>query len=91
MGCIVDKHNYLTHLMYDLPDKWGQIAVFTGKELEYLRQFCWEDKNACRFGFEVMNQIIDKGGKFLCISNDKIKMVDIDSSKDIQKAKEILL
>ena len=77
--------------MYDLPNKWGQIAVFVGKELELLKQLCWDEKNYTKFGFEIINQIINKGGRFQCIQNPNIKIVDIDSSKDIQKAKEILL
>ena len=50
-----------------------------------------QDKNSTKFGFEIINQIVDKGGQFKCIHNDKIKIIDIDSSKDIQKAREILL
>ena len=77
--------------MYDLPNKWGQIAVFVGKELGLLKQLCWDEKNYTKFGFEIINQILNKGGRFQCIQNPNIKIVDIDSSKDIQKAKEILL
>jgi len=91
VGCIINKKQKLTNLMYDLPNKWGQIAVFVGKELELLKQLCWDDKNYTKFGFEIINQIINKGGRFQCIQNPNIKIVDIDSSKDIQKAKEILL
>ena len=39
----------------------------------------------------IINNIIDKGGSFNCIQNDKIQIIDIDSSKDIQRAREILL
>ena len=91
VGCIIDKKNRITNLMYDLPNKWGQIAIFTNKELSLLKQLCWDKKNNSKFGFEIINQIIDRGGTFKCIQNKNIKIVDIDSSKDIQKAKEILL
>ena len=91
VGCIIDKKNKLTNLMYDLPNKWGQIGIFVDKELNLLKQLCWDKKNNTKFGFEIINQIIDKGGSFKCIQNKDIKIVDIDSSKDIQKAKEILL
>ena len=77
--------------MYDLPHKWGQIALFTRRELKLLKQLCWDEKNSTKFGFEIINQIIDRGGNFKCVYNDKIKIVDIDSSKDIPKAREILL
>ena len=92
VGCIIDEsHHTLTNLMYDLPEKWGQISVFVNKELELLKQLCWDEKNNTKFGFEIINQILEKGGKFKCVQNSKIKIVDIDSSKDIPRAKEILL
>jgi len=92
VGCVIDSQNQqLANLMYDLPHKWGQIAVFVGKELDLLKQLCWDEKNYTKFGFEIINQILFKGGHFKCIQNPNIKIVDIDNSKDIQKAKEILL
>ena len=91
VGCIIGEDNKLTHLMYDLAPKWGQIAFFTGMELQLLKNLCWDEKNNTKFGFEIINNIIDKGGSFNCIQNDKIQIIDIDSSKDIQRAREILL
>ena len=91
VGCIVNEKNVLANLMYDLPSKWGQISLFLGKELELLKQLCWNEKNSTKFGFEIINQIINKGGVFKCVYNSEMKIIDIDSSKDIQRAKEILL
>jgi choline kinase len=91
VGCIINEENILANLMYDLPNKWGQISLFLGKELELLKQLCWNEKNSTKFGFEIINQIISRGGVFKCVYNSAIKIVDIDSSKDIQRAKEILL
>jgi|LULM01.1.fsa_nt_gb choline kinase len=92
VGCIIDdKNQQLSNLMYDLPYKWGQMAVFMDKELELLKRLCWDEKNYTKFGFEIINQILYKGGSFKCIQNPNIKIIDIDNSKDIEKAKEILL
>ena len=41
--------------------------------------------------FENINNIIQQGGNFKCIENENIKIIDIDSSKDIQIAQDILL
>ena len=90
VGCIINK-NSLQHLMYDLPNKWGQIAIFVDQELKLLQQMCWDHKNHGKFGFEIINNIIQQGGNFKCIENDNIKIIDIDSSKDIQIAQDILL
>ena len=73
VGCVINKKQKLTNLMYDLPNKWGQIAVFVEKELELLKQMCWDEKNYTKFGFEIINQIINKGGRFQCIQNPNIK------------------
>ena len=62
-----------------------------GKELEMLKSLWWEEKNYKKFGFEIINEIIKQGGEFQCIQNNNIKIIDIDNSRDIQKAKEILL
>ena len=91
VGCMINKKGKLLNLMYDLPTKWGQISLFMGKELELLKLLCWEDKNYNKFGFEILNLIIQQGGTFQCVSDSSIKIVDIDSSKDIQRASEILL
>ena len=91
VGCIIDENNKLINLMYDLPIKWGQISLFMGKELELLKDLFWEEKNYKKFGFEIINEIIKQGGEFQCIQNNNIKIIDIDNSRDIQKAKEILL
>tara|TARA_Y100000593_G_scaffold44441_1_gene84823 strand:- start:5355 stop:6038 length:684 start_codon:yes stop_codon:yes gene_type:complete len=90
VGCVISEKQ-VCNLMYDLPNKWGQIAIFIGKELELLKELCWDGKNNNKFGFEIINLIIERGGKFKCIENDKIKIIDIDNSKDILKAKDVLL
>lgn len=91
VGCIINEYDILENIMYDLPNKWGQIAFFCKKELKLLQEMCWDKKNHKKFGFEIINSIIDKGGKFKCIKNKNIKIVDIDSSKDIPTAASILL
>ena len=89
VGCIIDDNGFLQNMMYDLPNKWAQIAVFKGQELKLLKQLCWDKKNFHKFGFEIINEIIDKGGSFTCLNNRKCKVIDIDTSKDIERAKEI--
>ena len=90
VGCIINKKGYLENLMYDLPMKWCQIAYFQGKELEELRNIACQRKNKKLFTFEIINKIIDKGGIFKCIDNPSVKVIDVDTSKDIKRAKEII-
>ena len=90
VGCIINGKGYLEHMMYDLPYKWSQISYFQGKELDYLKQIVWNRDNSRLFGFEIINKIIEKGGRFKCEYIESIKIIDVDTSKDIQKANQIL-
>ena len=90
VGCIINHKGNLEHMMYDLPQKWSQIAYFEGKELDYLKQIVWNRNNNRLFGFEIINKIIEKGGRFECKYVEDIKIVDVDTSKDIQKARKML-
>ena len=90
MGCIADGDHKLEHMMYDLPDKWGQIAYFQGLELGYLKEIVWNRNNSRLFGFEVINKIIERGGTFECQKTEKIKLIDVDTSKDIERARQVI-
>ncbi len=89
IGCI-ENQGYLQSMMYDLPNKWGQMAFFKNKELKLLKDICWKQENFNMFGFEAINQIISNGGKFIMCGSNKAKAIDIDSSKDLEKVKEII-
>jgi choline kinase len=90
VGCVVGGDNKLEHMMYDLPDKWGQIAYFQGQELNYLKEIVWNRNNSRLFGFEVINKIMERGGSFQCKKTDKIKLIDVDTSKDIERARQVI-
>ena len=91
VGCIIDDKGSLQNMMYDLPNKWAQIAVFNGEELKLLKHLCWDKKNYHKFGFEIINEIVERGGQFTCISHNKCQIIDIDTSKDIERAREIFV
>ncbi len=85
VGCIVTKDK-VENLMYDLPNKWGQISFFKGRELKLLKEICWTPHNFNMFGFEAINQIINNGGKFTSCSDPGVTILDIDTNKDLEKA-----
>jgi len=78
------------HLYYDLPKKWGQIATYTRRELKLLRGICYNSDKFRLYGFEVINEIMNKGGRFFAYENENIRMVDVDSPKDILKAQQLI-
>jgi len=89
VGCIVNKRDYVENLMYDLPTKWCQIAFFAGKELKLLKKHCWNSLHFNFLGFEIINKIIEDGGKFKACTNNNVKAIDIDTFKDLDRVRTI--
>jgi len=83
VGCIINKKQKLTNLMYDLPNKWGQIAVFVGKELELLKT------NLKRYTFESpkIKEWVEENsqGKVLNLFSGKTKLNLNETRNDIDK------
>ena len=90
VGCNMNGKGYLEYMMFDLSNKWGHILYLTSKELTLFKKLLLNKYNDKKFCFEIVNQVINQGGKFKCIVNDKIKTMDIDTSKDLQKAQEFI-
>ena len=89
VGCIVGANGNMVNMMYDLETKWNQILYLEGNELSLFKKICQERKNKKLFGFEILNKVIDCGGKIKCIVDDSIEVVDIDTSKDLLRANNI--
>ncbi len=89
VGCII-QGNMLENMMYSLPNKWAQIVYLTGREQELFKKVCTDENYSRYFGFEVVNMIIGVGGKLMTHSHPRMRITDIDSSKDLTKIKEII-
>ena len=76
--------------MYDLDLKWNQIIYLQSKELDMFKTICKKRKNSKMFLFEIINKVIDKGGKIKCIVNDEVRVIDVDTSKDLLRAGNII-
>jgi len=85
----VSSHHYVEQIIYGLPEKWGQIAYFVEGELERFKELVTIKNNHNKFTFEIINQIIDKGGRFLSYSPKGMAVADIDVNKDIEVAESI--
>ena len=90
VGCNINNKGYLEYMMFDLPNKWGHIIYLTSKELDLFKKITWAKNKNKKFCFEVINEVVNHGGKFKCIQNEDIKIIDIDTSKDLQKAQEFI-
>jgi len=90
VGCTINNKQYLEHMMYDLPNKWGQMVFLKDKELQLFKETCWNPSNYNMFGFEVLNEVVAAGGTFNCCSHSKARVIDIDSSKDLERVSEVI-
>lgn len=81
----------MQNVFYNLPNKWNQISVFIDKELRLLQNLCWNKDNYHRFGFEIINQVINNKGKIFPHTSPNMKILDIDSYKDLDEAKKIVI
>ncbi|MHA2218362.1 MAG: NTP transferase domain-containing protein [Candidatus Hodarchaeales archaeon] len=90
VGCNINNKGNLEYMMFDLPNKWGHIIYLTSKELDLFKKNVWSKYKDKKFCFEIINDIVTQGGKFKCIIDDDIRVMDIDTSKDLQKAQEFI-
>ena len=90
VGCNINTKGNLEHMMFDLPNKWGHILYLTGKELTLFKKMVCNKNLERKFCFEIINDVVNMGGKFKCITHDNIKTMDIDTSKDLQIAQEFI-
>lgn len=90
VGCTHDENLVVEQLLYDLPNKWAQIMFVANRELALLKNVAWDRDKDKLFGFEAVNEIINKNGKFVAQSPKNMKIIDIDSSKDLAYIKEII-
>lgn len=88
VGCTANG-GLLENMMYGLTTKWAQIAFFTGLELKKLERFANDPTNHNCYGFELINKVINDKGNIRAITPRKIKVVDVDTTKDIEKAESI--
>jgi len=89
IGCRIENY-YVNILSYDLSPKWAQILFLKGKELEMMRSLCCNKLNENLYGFEIINKIIEGGGKFRAYKPEGIKVNDLDTSKDLLTIKNII-
>ena len=90
VGCNINGKGLLEYMMFDLPNKWGHILYLTSKELTLFKKIISNKSNEKKFCFEIINEVVNQGGRFKCIRDNNIKVMDIDTSKDLQKAEEFI-
>ncbi len=89
VGCnVVD--GVVTHFSYGLDTKWAQVVLLTGRELSLFRRLAASKERRKHFGFEVLNEILEHNAELVAVEHPGTKVVEIDTSKDIEAARKIL-
>ena len=78
-------NDYATHFAYGLDKKWGQIAYLTGQELDICKSVCRNRKRGKLYTFEILNLVMENGGKLRTVEADKSAIMEIDCIRDLQK------
>ncbi len=82
--------NQATFFSYGLPLKWAQIATLLYPEQDIFNRLMCDNHRRKHFGYEVFNEMLEQDAKLEVLSNDKMRLVEVDSSKDIANARRIL-
>jgi choline kinase len=78
-----------TRFSYSFATKWAQIAYLSSYEAGQFCRLAREGSNLKKMPHELFNIMIDSGSKMARYENSKMVIAEIDSSKDIELAKEI--
>ena len=83
---VSETKGYAIQFAFGLPTKWSHIAMLMPKEKQLFIESCHQRF----FGYEILNRVIQAGGKFKIVRPEGMKLVEIDYSKDVPKAVELV-
>lgn len=78
-------NGYASVLSYNLPTKWCQIAYLNATELDIFKKLLTRQDFNTKYllTFEIINKIIENGGKFRCFDIEDSFIKEVDNLKDI--------
>jgi choline kinase len=79
----------VTNLSYGIDEKWCQITYLSGKEMKMFESIAGVEDHRRWFGYEVLNEVINKGGKFLSCVPSGLRICEIDSPKDVKRVRSM--
>lgn len=86
VGVIVNN-GYVDNFSYSSKSKWAQLAYLTGKDLTIFKELCDDKNNYNLSGFEIFNEMINRGSKLKAVETETEFFIDIDTNEDIRKLK----
>lgn len=76
----------VTRFSFGMPMRWSHIAMLAPKEKQLFINEVLPAHRFRYFGFEILNEVLSKGGRFKAIHPPEIKIIEIDSTRDIPDA-----
>lgn len=85
---VAHHNNQVTNLAYGINPKWCQIAYLTGKELSIFERITLNhNMSKDWFFYEGLKRTIEKDGVLKTHTSSQIRITEIDSIKDFERAK----
>ena len=86
IGVIIDDGKVST-ISYGLPDKWSQLAMFTGEELSQLKALAYNKAKWNWYIHESISHILHNNGSFKACETE---ILEINNRNDIEKVNTCL-
>jgi hypothetical protein len=87
IGVTIENHR-VAHFAYGLDEqKWSQLSFMRGKELDLLRKITYNRDSDPLCGYEILNKVLQKGGKIEAIPlEQRCVLKEFNSIKEMQTA-----
>jgi len=79
----------VTNFSYAIEDKWCQIAYLSGKELRLFESISGHEDKSKWFGYEILNEVINQGGKLQPHMPSGLRIHEVDSPKDVKRIRSM--
>ncbi len=86
----VSENNGLAmHFAFGLPTKWSHIVMLMPKEKKLFMEGCKPPERRGYLSYEILNYVLQNGGRFKLVRPTGMKLVEIDTTKDVPEAVEL--
>lgn len=82
IGCTTVE-NYITVLSYGLKEKWAGITFLDKKEFNIVKDLVNDKSKSKMFLFEILNMLLEQGGKLYGYKNKGQQILKINNSKKL--------
>lgn len=85
VGMIIDENNRITSMNYSSENKWGQIAYLSKRELDIIKNMCYNEQFSKSFFYELINESIKAGARYELFKVKNSFTYDIDTLEKLYK------